>query len=103
VERKDGMPPDAFARYWLDVHAPIAARIPGMRGYRINLAGSPGSLAAAPYDGSAEIWFDDRGAMERGLGSPRGVLAGDDTANFAERITFLVCDEHVIVPKRVAP
>ena len=98
VKRKTGMSPQAFRDYWLATHAPLAAAIPGMRGYRINIAGHPGAQNPAPYDGSAEIWFDDRGAMEAGLSSQEGTIAGDDTANFVDDITFLVTEEHVILP-----
>ena len=73
-----------------------------MRGYRINVAGDPGELEAADYDGSAEIWFDDRAAMEAGLSSAEGVIAGDDTAHFTESIEFLVTEEHVILPREAA-
>jgi uncharacterized protein (TIGR02118 family) len=97
VRRRPGMTPEGFADYWLRIHAPLAARIPGMLGYRINLAGDPGSLSAAPYDGSAEIWFASREAMEAGLASPEGAVAGEDVSNFAEPIAFLVTDEHVVI------
>ena len=97
VTKKNGMSQDAFRDYWRDVHAPLAARIPGMRGYRINVAGAAGDLPPALYDGSAEIWFDDRAAMEAGLASPEGVVAGDDTAHFTEAIVFLVTDETVVI------
>lgn len=100
VRRKPGMDAGAFRDYWLQVHAPKAAAIPGMRGYRINIAGDPGGQPAAPYDGSAEIWFDDRAAMEAGLGSEQGRIAGDDTAHFAASIEFLVTEEHVILGDR---
>lgn len=98
VRRKSGLSPAEFGAYWTRVHAPLASRIPGMRGYRINLAQDPGGMPAAPYDGSAEIWFDDRAAMEAGLASPEGAVAGEDVANFAEPVTFLVTEEHVILP-----
>ena len=99
VRKKDGMAADAFRHYWLTTHAPLASAIPGMRGYRINIAGDPGDMTPAGYDGSAEIWFDDRAAMEAGLGSAQGKTAGDDTAHFTEGIEFLVTEEHVILPK----
>lgn len=98
VTKKSGLDDSAFRDYWLGTHAPLAAAIPGMRGYRINIAGDAGDMAAAPYDGSAEIWFDDRAAMAAGLASREGVIAGDDTAHFTDAIAFLVTDEHVIEP-----
>ena len=99
VRRKSGMSPEAFRDYWLTTHAPLAAAIPGMNGYRINIAGDPGTQPPAPYDGSAEIWFDDRRAMEMGLASAQGAIAGDDTAHFTDAIEFLVTEEHVILPR----
>jgi len=100
VRRKADLDPIAFRDYWLNVHAPLAAAIPGMRGYRINIAGDPGEQPPAPYDGSAEIWFDDRAAMEAGLGSEQGRIAGEDTAHFTASIEFLVTEEHVILGGR---
>jgi uncharacterized protein (TIGR02118 family) len=99
VRRKPDLSPEAFRDYWLRIHAPLAAEIPGMCGYRINIAGDPGAQAPAPYDGSAEIWFDDRRATAAGLASPEGDVAGRDTANFAASIEFLVTEEHVILPR----
>ena len=98
VRKRPDLSGEAFRDYWLRVHAPLAAAIPGMRGYRINIAGDPGQLLPAPYDGSAEIWFDDRAAMRAGLASPEGEVAGADTARFAQSVEFLVTDEHVILP-----
>jgi uncharacterized protein (TIGR02118 family) len=98
VKRRADLTRDAFADHWLRVHAPLAAAIPGMRGYRINIAGDPGAMLPAGFDGSAEIWFDDRKAMEAGLASPEAAVAGEDVARFAEPVQFLVCDEHVILP-----
>ena len=98
VRKKPGMGRQAFADYWLTRHAPLAAEIPGMRGYRINVAGDPGDLAPAPYDGSAEIWFDTRAAMQAGLASAQGLIAGNDTAHFTASIEFLVTDETVVLP-----
>lgn len=102
VTRKTGMTQEAFRDYWTGVHAPLAAQIPGMRGYRINVADDPGDMPAAPYHGSAEIWFDSRAAMEAGLGSEEGFVAGEDTAHFTDGIVFLVTEETVVIG-RAAP
>lgn len=98
VRKKPGMADAAFRTYWLNIHAPLASLIPGMRGYIINIAAASGALVPAPYDGSAEIWFDDVAAMEAGLASPQGRVAGDDTVHFAHSISFLVTQEHLIIP-----
>ena len=38
VRRRPDLGQRAFADYWTHRHAPLAAQIPGMRGYRINVA-----------------------------------------------------------------
>ncbi|WP_421724189.1 EthD family reductase [Bauldia sp.] len=97
VNKKSGLSIEQFRDYWIDIHAPLARQIPGMRGYRINVGSDPGELTPAPYDGSAEIWFDDRQTMDAGLSSPQGDIAGAETSNFADSIVFLVCEEHVVI------
>ncbi len=97
VRKKPDMPVAAFRDYWVNTHAPLARAIPGMRGYRINVADDPGDMPTAPYDGSAEIWFDDRAAMVAGLASPENDVAGGDTANFADEVTFLVCEGEAVI------
>jgi len=102
VKKKPGLSTAQFRDYWVNTHAPLARRIPGIRGYRINVAGDAGAMASAPYQGSAEIWFDNRAAMEAGLSSPQGDVAGADTDRFAESVTFLVCEEHVVLDEGAA-
>jgi uncharacterized protein (TIGR02118 family) len=102
VRRKSDLSKEAFVDYWVNVHAPLAAAIPGMRGYRINIAGDAGDMPAAAYDGSAEIWFDSREAMQAGLASPENDIAAKDTENFLDHLEFLVTDEQIILPKDAA-
>ena len=103
VKKKPSMTMAQFKAYWLDVHAPLARKIPGMRGYRINVADDPGAMAPAPYDGSAEIWFDDRAAMEAGLASPENDVAGADVDNFTEDLVFMVCEDEAIIIDQTEP
>lgn len=97
VRKKASMTTEEFRDYWINVHAPLAKRIPGMRGYRINVADDSAGMPPAPYDGSAEIWFDDRPAMQRGLASPENDVAGGDVANFTDDLVFMVCDDEAVI------
>ena len=36
VRRKDGMSHDDFVSHWLNVHAPLAAKAPGLRRYIVS-------------------------------------------------------------------
>ena len=103
VRKKPSMTMAQFKAYWIDVHAPLARKIPGMRGYRINVADDPGAMAPAPYDGSAEIWFDDRAAMEEGLASPENDVAAGDVDNFTEELVFMVCEDEAFIIDQTEP
>ena len=97
VKKKPSMTTGEYRPYWVNVHAPLARNIPDMRGYRINVADNPGDMAAAPYDGSAEIWFDDHAAMKAGLSSPENEIAGGDVVNFADNLVFIVCEDEAVI------
>ena len=99
LKRKEGMDRAEFADYWVNVHGPIASRIPGLKGYRISIAHEvPFPEDAIPWDGLVEIFFEDGDAFEAGISSREGVLAIADVENFAERKGFLLTEETVIVP-----
>lgn len=63
IKRKDGLSREAFSRHWREVHAPLARRIPGLRGYVQNHSPSVLSRSQA-YDGVVEVWMDDRDAIK---------------------------------------
>jgi uncharacterized protein (TIGR02118 family) len=73
----------AFDRYYFDTHVPIAKKIPGLRRYEVNR--SPIATPAGPSGVHliAILHFDDLSALQRGLASPEGKVAGDDLQNFA--------------------
>lgn len=84
IKRKDGLSREAFSRHWREVHAPLARRIPGLRGYVQNH--SPSVLRRSQaYDGVVEIWMDDRAALKAGFAS-RAYLDGacGDEPNFVD-------------------
>lgn len=90
---------EEFADYWINVHGPLAAQVPGLRGYSISIAHAvPFSDDVSPWDGLVEMRFDDGDAMEAGLSSPAGIIATEDVENFAERRGLMLADETVIVP-----
>ncbi len=74
--------PDAFDAHYRDVHAPIVARYPNLRGVRltkpIGVGGRP-----APYHLMAEMSFDSAADLEAALGSDAGAESAKDLRNFA--------------------
>ena len=85
VRRKPGLSPAEFFRYWAEVHAPIGARIPGLRrlvhSYALTI---PGDIRPPDFDGMAELWFDDIPAMLAARRSPEWAASTADEANFID-------------------
>lgn len=98
VRRRPDMDAEAFSRYWKEHHAPIARKLPGLRKYVQNHARAAGS-DAPPYDGMAEMWWDDAKAFEDSLASREGQAAREDAARFMDvgRIQAVSVDEVTIV------
>ena len=74
--------PDHFRTYYEKTHLPLAAAIPGLRGYRyaFDVAAGEGD---SPYFCVFEADFDDAAAMAAGQESPQGQATRADVANYA--------------------
>ena len=99
--RKPELSVEEFQRYWRDTHGPIAAKIPGVRRY-VQCHTLPSLYAGdtpPPYDGAAELWFDDMEAFQRAAGSPEVAAAIEDERKFIDhsKTALFFTEEHVIV------
>lgn len=99
LKRKPGMSMDEFKRRWVEEHTKLSTQIPGLRGYRINIATpqQPEGVDEPIYDGTAELWFDSIDAMEEAFATDIGVRAGADADEFTEVLVHLYTEEYVIV------
>ena len=91
--RADLMQPEFFD-WWLGPHRALAEQIPGLRQYTISLAATgPDS----PFDGMAELWYDDPAAAEAAMTSPAGLAARDDAQAHTAQRELLRLTEHPII------
>ena len=74
--------PEAFRRYYRDVHLPLARNIPGIREFRQSQQ-LTAPEDSAPYFALFEADFDDEPAMQKAMTSAEGQLANADIPNFA--------------------
>jgi len=84
-----------FKNWAQNQHPSYAKKLPGLRGYRMNVAReeSPDS----PYDAISEMWFDGAEARAQAMADPEGKAAGGDAAaHCASRYHFLV-EEKVFI------
>lgn len=96
--RRDDFTPEEFMRYWLEVHAPISARRPGLRGYVVSevVRKLQGELETEAF---VEQWFDDEEAYAAARRSPEAAAAWADLERYAKPAgTFWVLKEHVLIP-----
>ena len=103
LTRKDGLTHEDFVKHWLEVHAPLAHTVPGVRRYVqshiVEQRRRPDlPKTAVDIDGIAELWYDDRVAMERSDASPEAKRLRADGGLFISRIQNFIVEEKVIIP-----
>jgi len=88
----------AFDRHYDEVHAPLAAKMPGVLRYTVSRPG-PGADGNPPaYHLVAVLNFESSEAMSASLGSPEGQAAVADLPNFAGAgVTMLTGEAEEVV------
>lgn len=85
IAKKPGLSDEEFFRYWREVHAPIGARIPGIRRFvqsrRISV---PGDTHRAGFDGLVELWFENAESLLAARQSPEWRASTEDESNFID-------------------
>jgi len=102
LTRRPELTHEQFVRHWIEIHAPLAHAVPGMRRYVQNhIEGTrirpdiPETLV--DVDGIAETWFDDRDTMARANASPEAKRLHDDGTLFIGRIKSFIVEEKFII------
>jgi len=75
--------PAAFKKYYREVHAPLAAKAPGVSGFTVTWCEPGPDGSQPPYHLIATISWASKEAMLGTLRSPEFKAAGDDLPNFA--------------------
>lgn len=102
LTRRDDWSEDDFRKHWLEVHGPLAQKVPGMRRYVQNhIVGHSGHpllpASGGRVDGVAELWFDDPESMEKALSSPQAKAMFEDGAKMLSAVTTYLVEEKVLV------
>jgi len=106
VCRKPGMNLDDFTAYWRTTHADAVKRVSGIRRYvQSQTIASGYRKGQPPYDGIAEIWYDDIATARRAAATPEAAEALKDDDNFLDmkRFASIVTDEVVQLDGQTAP
>jgi uncharacterized protein (TIGR02118 family) len=99
LHRRRDLSREEFHRHWRDEHAPLARGVADALGIQryVQLHAATGRLSDAltatrdapePFDGVAELWFDNEEAMVAAATSPEGSAAAqlllDDERRFVD-------------------
>ena len=120
VRRRTDIDPVEFHRYWRDEHGPLVRSFQSALGIRryvqthrvetpFNEALRAGRGALEPFDGVAELWWDDVDALVAATSSAAGSAAGEtlleDEAKFIdlERSSLWLGEEVEIIPLDSGP
>lgn len=74
--------PAEFRRYYESTHAPLAQKMPGLKGFRWSFDVG-GLMADSPYFCIAELDFESLDALQAALASPEGQATAGDIPNCA--------------------
>lgn len=101
IPRRSDISETQFHEHWAGPHAQLAQRITTMRGYVQSHRAAPSleGIPESPYDGIAEVWFDNA-ETAAGMGEDPNYAdhAHVDEPNFidTDRLGFVITQEHVL-------
>jgi uncharacterized protein (TIGR02118 family) len=102
LTRRSDMTHEQFVRHWVEVHAPLAHAVPGLRRYVQSHIVAERHRPDIPshdleIDGIAELWYDDRESMQRAIASPEGKALYADGALFIGAVKTFTTEELVVI------
>jgi len=84
---------EEFDNHYFNVHAPITAKIPGLREMKVTkMTGSPMG-GEGKYYLMCEMYYDSLEELQAGLRSPEGKASGKDLMGFARDLVTLMIGE----------
>ena len=99
---KDGLSRAEFRRVWEAEHAPLVRAVPGVRRYVLSFVIDEPTTANAPIqamrvDAMAELWYDDKAALQRAAASPELKRVLDNGALYLGAIKTFLTEEVDII------
>ncbi len=85
--------PAAFDQAYFETHVPLVKLVPNLR--RVTVARVTGAPRGEPeYYMVAEMYFDDKAAMDAAMSSPENMQAGKNLMGFAKGlVTFMYAED----------
>ncbi|MBA2555912.1 MAG: EthD family reductase [Chloroflexi bacterium] len=96
LRRREGLSHEEFESHWRDVHPHYVRALPGVRRY-VQSPAVDLPRKQWPYDGLAELWFDDVAAVRAAFASAAADPMREDEGRFLESIDWFLAGELVIL------
>ena len=96
LRKKEDMTHEEFVDHWMNKHAALCSRLPGLRRYSVNLVDRK-RFPKFDYDGFSELWFDSEEALVASFASPEGKTLLADLPNFTSAIDPIISVETQIL------
>jgi uncharacterized protein (TIGR02118 family) len=94
-----------FAKHWREVHGPLAARLPNLRGYVQNHIVERGPVRRDRLmhriDGISQLWFNSLELMTEAMSSSAQEACVHDIMSFLDRVTLAIQDPGIWKPDRL--
>lgn len=95
LTRRADLTHDAWVRWWLDEHAPRAARLPNVRRAVFNVVEAGADDAGV--DGVSELWFDSQADFDAAYATDIGrEVAADLLAHVSGRVRVFVGEHDLL-------
>jgi uncharacterized protein (TIGR02118 family) len=100
LRRKPDWTYQRFRDYFIRVHGPLAAKIPGLRRYKQNFPAPDAKRTAPGWDCVVELYFDDKDSMEAAWATAEGEAASADVEVFADmsETSWSIVEERAVIP-----
>jgi uncharacterized protein (TIGR02118 family) len=95
IKRRPDLTFEQFIEHWQQRHPAFVTQLPGLRRYIQNPA-VPHPRRTWPWDGMAELWFDDMRAIKLAFESPAADRVREDEQNFIGEQQWFIATEHPI-------
>jgi uncharacterized protein (TIGR02118 family) len=93
--------PEAWLKYYRDVHVPIVQKIPGVRNIRWGNVVRSSDGSPAPCWLISDVYFDNMDALETALASPEMAEAFEDVSKFVlpGNVKIMFCEAEDTPPQ----
>jgi uncharacterized protein (TIGR02118 family) len=97
LRKKADLSDEAFREYWLTRHAPIARDgYEHLLGYRVSLVTRVPEGQERPYDGVAELTWDDRDGFKADMATEASKRSTEDLSTFTDGFGLLFVEDHTV-------